>query len=479
MKNISIWNDISTKKCKKVTKDMEVDTLIIGGGMTGISALYHLKKEGRSATLVERNTCGRGVTSRSTAKITFLQEKMYMRLRSTLNDGVADKYLKSQIEAMQMLKNMIDSERIECDLNEADSYIFTNVKSNVHKIESEYDFLKRNNVPAELVAELPFNEKFKKALRVSGTYVFHPLKYIEGMKKTLEGDIYEDTKVESISKEGEYYISHCGGFKIKSRRVIIATHYPFFLTPFLAPLKSHMETSYLGATKVSSIQNLSAINIDRPCISLRYQSDESNKYMIYLYRSYITSNIGSISKNIGRLKEKYDMEYIWSNKDVITNDGLPYVGSVDRDNTFLIATGYNTWGMTNGTLAGKILSDIVCERENEYIKLFSLNRHLNLGVIVRFPLDLCCSGKAYMVSNRFNSNNRNIEYRKVDGQNILVYKDEDGQEHTVLNRCPHMKCGLVFNEIEKTWDCLCHGSRYDIDGKCIEGPSNDDISFEL
>ena len=190
-------------------------------------------------------------------------------------------------------------------------------------------------------------------------------------------------------------------------------------------------------------------------------------------------NVKSIKDNFEDLKKKDNFDYIWSNKDIITNDYLPLIGKIDEDDDgVLIACGYNTWGMTNATLAGMVLRDIILKRQNKYIELLRPDRLLSWNKVVRFFPDAYGSVKAILKSGKGNVNNKNVIYTKLDGKNVAIYKDENNKEHIVLNRCPHMKCGLVFNEVEKTWDCLCHGSRYDIDGKCIEGPSNQDITFK-
>ena len=134
--------------------------------------------------------------------------------------------------------------------------------------------------------------------------------------------------------------------------------------------------------------------------------------------------------------------------------------------------------MTNGTLAGKIISDIILKKNNPYIEIFSPHRSINLNKIIRFPIDLSCNIKSFIKSNKNNVNNSKVIYKKINEIDVAVYKDDDGKEHIVLNRCPHMKCGLLFNEVEKTWDCMCHGSRFDIDGNVIEGPSNYNITFK-
>ena len=145
MKKASIWMNIKDIHCDKLDKDMEVDVLIVGGGITGLSTLFELQNSNLKTILVERNMCGHGVTSRSTAKITYLQEQIYMNLRRSSYDK-ASQYLKSQIEAVSRLKDIIIKNHIDCVLKEVSSYIFTNEKKNVAKLESEYDFLINNHI---------------------------------------------------------------------------------------------------------------------------------------------------------------------------------------------------------------------------------------------------------------------------------------------------------------------------------------------
>ncbi|MCI8460477.1 MAG: FAD-dependent oxidoreductase, partial [Bacilli bacterium] len=169
-----------------------------------------------------------------------------------------------------------------------------------------------------------------------------------------------------------------------------------------------------------------------------------------------------------------ELKYRWSNIDIITNDYLPYIGEI-KDNLYL-ATGYNTWGMTNGSLAGEIISDLILNRNNQYSDLFNPKRSLKL---TKLPSIIGSSIKGYKegITKNFQTN-KNITYNELDGRKIATYQDEKGIKHSVYLKCPHLKCNLIFNEVEKTWDCPCHGSRFNIDGKCLEGPSNYDISVD-
>ncbi len=478
MKKQSIWKEIKTKSCPPLTENIETDVLIIGGGITGMSILYHLKSSNFSVILVERNTCGHGVTSKSTAKITYLQDNTIMNIANFKTEETAQKYLESQIHATELLKDIITREQIDCDLEPASSYLFTNTKRGVKKLRELKEHLE---AVGEVVCDCqhtPFAEPFTKALKVDDTYVFHPLKYVNFMKEKFSSHVYENTKVDKIIKEQDHYIVTANGHSIRAKRVVLANHYPYFLIPYLFPLKSHIEVSYLGARSVEQFAPYSAINIDKPTKSLRFHRGDESDYELQLLNSYTSCNVANIKSHFEELENIGTFDYVWSNNDIITGDYMPYIGPLDaKDKTFLIATGYNTWGMTNATLAGELIADILNDQENEYENLFSPTR-LGLSKIIRYPIDLACSAKAYAISNKTNPNNKKVIYTKINGQSVAIYEDPNGVKHTVLNRCPHMKCGIVLNEVEGTWDCLCHGSRFDLDGKCLEGPSNYDISFD-
>lgn len=168
----------------------------------------------------------------------------------------------------------------------------------------------------------------------------------------------------------------------------------------------------------------------------------------------------------------FSPDYIWSNIDIMTNDNLPYIGEI-KDNMF-ISTGYNTWGMTNGILGGYIVSELIKGNNSMYSELFNPNRNI-VGNVLEIVKNSYYSIEG--IINGFLNKNNNVEYKKIDGVSIAIYKDAEG-EHIVYRKCPHMGCNLIFNEVEKTWDCPCHGSRFDIDGKCISGPANRDISYK-
>ena len=484
LKNYSIWSEEIKNKYSKLEKDIEVDVLIVGGGMTGISTAYHLKDSNLKVCLVEKNNIGSGVTSKTTGKLTYLQENIYSKLKNYHGYDKTKLYLESQKDAINLVKDIIDKEQINCNFEKVKSYTFTNRESN--KYSKEKDISKKLKINFEETNTLPNKEKVYNAFYVDDTYVFHPIKYINSLANICNKnniDIYENTCILSIVKEKNYYVCKTQNNIIKTKNVVFAIHYPYFLIPFETPLKTYIEKSYIEAFKVDKNYMYSAISISKPTISTRFYSDKDKSYQIYLSNSHNTCIHDNDLKNFYKLikQNNNEPEYLWSNKDIITNDYLPFIGSLKNDNSMLIGTGYNTWGMTNGSLAGKILSDIILNKENKYIELFNPKRSINLGKTINFPIILGSNILSFSKSKIYKQKSwysNNVKFEKRNGKNIAIYTDEKKREHIVYNLCPHLKCSLIFNEIERTWDCPCHGSRFDIDGNSIEGPSNYNISYK-
>ncbi len=439
MKKTSIWLDNKYKSYPKLTRNKKVDVLIIGGGITGISTLYNLKDSNLKVALVEQNKIGYSTTGKSTGKLTFLQNDLLDKIRNKCDDKTASKYLKSQLDAIDKVTKVIKKEKISCNLEEVDSYLYTNNTNEIENIKDLERFLKANSIKV-------YNDKAKLleskyTINVKNTYIFNPIKFIHGLIKETD-DIYEDTSIKKIEKKDNIYICHTEKNTIEAKYVVIASHYPYFTIPYLFPMKTSLEKSYLSASRYK-IEPFSLISYSNPFISMRTYED----YLVYLSNSHSVNTDTCDKKNFNELLKKIrdlnlEPEYLWSNIDVMTNDGMPIIGTL-KDN-ILIATGYNTWGLATSFLAGTIIKDIITNKENEYINLFDPNRvSLSLGSII-----------------------------KSLGGYIKGMKN--GTEYT----CPHLGCKLIYNEIEKAFDCPCHGSRFDEQGKCISAPANKNIKID-
>lgn len=480
----SIWSDIKREDSySKLNENISCDVLIIGGGITGISTAYHLCDKDLKIVLVDRSIITNSTSAKNTGKITYLQGNIYTKIKNLYNLEKAKMYLNSQKEAIRLIDGIINKENINCDYQKQKSILFATSLKEKKLIQKEKELLTKMGIKVEEEKSPVYN------ISVNDTYYFHPVKYLLSLAKIISEKnvtIYENTLIRNIEEKDNFYLTSTKNYKIKSKYVVIATHYPFFLIPLFFPLKGYIEKSYLSASLVNNNNNnnnnyTSGITPNKGSISFRFHNTNNNNYFIYLNGTHKLMNKYNNRKNFNNLsnlllKKNIIPNYMWSNCDIITNDYLPYIGKVK--NNLFIGTGYNTWGITNGTIAGKIISDLILNNKNIYSDIFNPNRSTPLMSILT---DVISSAKPY-IENKIIKNKNYLKGRvlftKIKGKDVGIYYDDNNKKHIVYNKCPHLKCNLIFNEIEKTWDCPCHSSRFDLDGFCIKGPSNYDITHK-
>lgn len=487
MKNRSIWKEnVKNKSLSSLNKNIECDILIIGGGMAGLSTAYFLSDSDKEIVLIDKDKCAEGASSKNTGKLTFMQELIYQKLEKNYSEEIADLYLKSQKEAISLVLNIINDNDIDCNLLKQDAYVFINKDKDKNKLKGEVAFYKRNNINCDIIDKIPLNFSVVQGIKTKESYSFNPYKFLVAVKNILNDKIkiYENTRAISVEREGDYYLIKTKNDNIiRSKYVVIATQYPFFIIPYFTPLKTMVEKSFIvsGNSKVNDFQ---AISEGKPTFSFNYYSEKEG-YLLYSRRSHsVTTNLDT-REDRDEIVEEYKKyfkdtpEYYFQNHDLMTYDYMPFIGKIDNYNMFVL-TGFNKWGNTNGVIGGKLISDLILNKENDYIELFNPKRNLsilkiknltvyNTMVMSRYILNKIVSSKSY-----YDSRVR-IEY--INGNKCGIYTDDKG-EHIVSNICPHMKCNLVFNYVDKTWDCPCHASRFDIDGNVIYGPSVYDIKIK-
>lgn len=490
MENKSLWlYSMRFTKNPSLEEDIDTDVLIIGGGMAGLNTAYFLMNSGKKVTIIEKDTCGKGVSAHTTGKLTFLQEDVYHKIKENYDEETALKYLESQKEAIRLLRTIVSKNNIACDLDNTSSYIFTNELSKIECIKKEEEFFDKNNIHYKTGSKLPINFPSLYALKSNISSFFHPVKYMLQLKKILMHNginIYEDTRATDIDREKDTYLVKANNHTIKAKYVVVCTHYPFFINPFFTPFKTTVERSYIVSSVINHYKKMQAISLDNPIYSMRYHQDKKKNYLIFLSNSHNINQKYNSSLEYHDLFEKYknyfdgDIKYYWTNHDVMTYDHLPLVGKID-DYNLMIMTGFNTWGMTNSVIGAKVIRDIILNKENEYISLFYPKRSLSKDKIKNLLLYNFSSSKSYIL-NKLNKNHtfykEDVYVLKKDGKSYGIYIDKKGKRHTVYNTCPHMKCSLVFNYMDKTWDCPCHASRFDMDGNLLYGPSVFDIKVE-
>ena len=463
MKNYSVWNEYLKNSFKELNEDIECDVLIIGGGISGILTAFNLRDTNLKVVLVERNRIGSGITSKMTAKVTILQD-----ILTKISNNNLKLYLKSQIDGFNILKNNIERLNIECDFIKNDSYLYTNKKSNlkkIKKIENLFNELKINykeeNIPIKELNSLL-------SIKIDNSYVINPIKYINSLVNNLSNiSIYENTNIIEVTKEKKVYISKTNNNKIIAKKIIFATNYPYFIKPLLFPLKVRLEKSLILYGNSNYKEKFNLINIDKDIYSIRFYKNK----MIYLSNSKYLSHSNNIKdfKTLINNKLIKNIDNYWSNIDIITNDYLPIIGKVFND--MYIITGFNSWGILSSHIGASMLASIILNKKKylKYKELFDPRRKITFQKVTNSSINIFENMNGYFKG--MITKNKSIFYSK----NEAMYIDRKGYCYTVKRKCPHMKCNLIFNEIESSWDCPCHGSRFDIQGNIISGPSKYDI----
>lgn len=478
MKNYPIWDSNKKLNLNNELNINDVDVLIIGGGITGVTTAYFLMNSNKKILLIDKDKICNGATYRSTAKISYLQKDIYQKLEKTYNYKTSKLYYESQKEAISLLKDIITKEKISCNLEKCKSYLFSTKEKNINKIKKEKDILEKFGAKCYESNSLPIPYKIESAFYVEDTYIFNPKKYTENLSSILNDNvnILENTIAFNITKNNDLFKTITNKGEITSKIVVVATHYPFFIFPNILPLRNYINREYINTGKYKIKDNFTAINIDKDTESIRFYKDN----IIYVSNNHrLTNNIDyqrMYEKSRNDFKKKFmtDVEYSWMNQDLMTNDYLPIIGQTKQSlKNLYIATGFNAWGMTNGIISSKIISDLIKGKSNKYKNLFTPNR-INMIGVLNSIIDVASYAKVY-IQTLFPK--RDYVYTiMIKGEKYFLYIDNSGKKHYVKTKCPHMKCNLVLNKEELTWDCPCHGSRFDIDGNIIEGPTKNDIT---
>ncbi len=487
MKRESYWLNEKKNFDFEIKENINTDVLIIGGGMSGIMTAYELSKDTNiNITVVDAGKLARNISAKTSAKITPLHNLMYQDIEKIHGLNKAKNYYNSQVEAMNYIVDTIQTENIDCDLTKENNYMFSETDSGTTKLTKEIDTLSRMKVKFSTVDKLPIDIKIKKAIKYEGNYLFHPIKYlnkiIEIISKRKNVTILENYKAINYKKgDNNYYIYFDNDKVIKSKYVVVSTHYPIFNLIGLYPGKLYQEKSYLLAFKSDKKINGMYINTEKPVKSLRY----NNNTIILVGNSHTAGQkvnykqkTDSLIKEAKKIDKNAKITNVWTNQDVMSIDYLPFIGQYSRftPNMF-VQTAFHTWGMTNSHVAALLVSREILNKKNPFKYLYNPLRFSHINSIVE---SIKIIGKSIngLIISRITTNSSELDKIKKNEGAIVNYKGvcygayNNGDEYLLVKpNCTHTHCFMQWNSDEKTWDCKCHGSRFDIYGKVIEGPA--------
>lgn len=470
----SIWNN---KEClgdrQELIGSLNTDVLIIGAGMAGILTAYYLNDRGLDVVVVEKNGIAQGVTGNTTAKITSQHGLIYDKLIEKQGKDIAEKYGKANEEAINAYEKIINDRNINCHFKRLSSYLYST--SDTSALKNEADAACSIGIKVEFTdkTELPF--EVKGAVRFDNQAQFNPLEFIKGLADDIT--IYENTKVIGVKRHTAY--TDMG--TITAKHIVFCTHYPFINVPGLFFLRQHQERSYVLALKNVPELNGMYYGIDEDGLSFR----SAKGCMLLGGGSHRTGQVVDsqvYSNLIIKAKEYYPKAEeitFWSAQDCVTHDNIPFIGRYSYLRPYwYVATGFKKWGMTSSMIAAMIISDIICGRSNPYVEVFTPQRIRLKASIVNTLKDIGVSiknlSKGYFhlpLKELKDLPEGQAKIVRIGLKRYGVYKDENKKIHKISVKCPHLGCELQWNPNELSWDCPCHGSRLDYDGKILDGPA--------
>lgn len=429
----SLWNETVTRHdFPTLESDIETDVLIIGGGIAGILTAYFLQQNDVPYILVEKDRICGGTTGNTTAKITFQHGLCYHKMLQNSGLERADMYL--QANRMAFGKYAALCREIDCGYEIKKNYVYAT--DDRQKLEDEISALSKIGYNAVFAKDLPLPINTVGAVCFEDQAQFHPLRFLYAVAKGL--NIYEHTFVREM--EGTTAVTDRA--RISAGKVIVTTHFPMINKHGSYFLKLYQHRSYV--TALENAQNVDGMYVDesRTGFSFRNYGD----LLLLGGGGHRTGKSGGNWDELRQFaREQYPRateRYFWAAQDCMSLDHIPYIGRYSKNTADLYtASGFNKWGMTGAMLSAVLLSDRICGRYNGFEEAFDPSRS-----IIRPQLFV----------NGFESI-----------KNLLT---------PTKKRCPHLGCALKWNPAEHSWDCACHGSRFDESGKVLDNPANGDLT---
>lgn len=428
----SLWRkDVEMPSFSTLEGDVKTDVLIIGGGIAGILTAHFLHEKGVPYILVEKNRICSGTTQNTTAKITSQHGLVYHKLLNDYSTEKAEMYYRANEKALAEYKKLCNG--IECDFETKDNYVYS--VSDRKVLEKEMTALSKIGCKARFCDSVPLPINTAGAVSFSNQAQFHPLKFLGNIAKKL--NIFEHTFVREMKGNTAF----TDRAVINAKNVIVATHFPFINKHGLYSLKLYQHRSYVIALKNAQVMNGMYVDESKNGLSFRNYGD----FLLLGGGSHRTGKDGGNWAELRKVVAKYyqsssEIAY-WAAQDCMSLDSMPYIGGYSANtHRLFVASGFNKWGVTGAMVAAKILCDCVTENKNEYAQLFLPDRNM-----LRPQLLLNAVESA-------------IGFVGFTGK-----------------RCPHLGCSLKWNKAEHSWDCPCHGSRFDEDGMVLDNPANGNL----
>jgi glycine/D-amino acid oxidase-like deaminating enzyme/nitrite reductase/ring-hydroxylating ferredoxin subunit len=472
------------------SRDVSAEAAVVGGGIVGLTTAVLLQRAGCSVVLLEAARSGQQVTGGSTAKVTSQHGLIYRYLTDRFGADAAGVYARSNQAALAWIAEQVSERNIDCDFERCAAYTYALSEEQAGAVEREVEAASSAGLPARLVREVNLPFPVRAAVCFDGQAQFHPVKYLNALAaEFLErgGRLHESSRVVDVEAGRPCTVVTSQG-RVRADDVVVATNIPildrggYFGRAF--PYRHLCIAAPVDKARVPEGMFISA---DRPTRSIRSAPwSDTQRLMVFIGEAFPTGKADTEDKlrSIAAYAREHfgvtEPQFRWGNQDFYSADRIPYVGPVlPGVSQVRVATGFNAWGITAGTVAAMILSDDVLGERNEWAALYDSRR---LGLrggareLVGKNLDVAASWIAQRLQTPPEKAPASIRpgeatVMKLRGKPAAAYRDQEGVLHMLDARCTHMGCHVRWNAAERSWDCPCHGSRFDVDGSILHGPA--------
>lgn len=494
----SSWQtlDVPTLPPSSANLDEVFDVAIIGGGITGTTTALLLQEAGKKSILLEARSLGFGTTSGTTAHLNTYIDTYWHVLEKKFGKDGARLTANAVKEAVTLAHELADRHDIVCDFMFRDGFVFSSTPEESAQLDEMAEAAGRAGIPVNFSPEIPFPAPFKKCLVFPRQAQFHPMKYLYGLAgRFLEagGAILENHRVTDIKGQDNYYFLQTAAAPVRARRVVYATHLPpgvNLLHFYCAPYRSYV----LGLQLENGDEYPGSLLYDmqEPYHYIRTQHIEGKNYLMLGGADHKTGEpadprnpfeqLEDYARKLFRVKS---VDFRWSSQYYVPADGLPYIGHLPgKIGPVYVATGFGGNGITFGSLAAKILSDLIVRGSSPYEDLFRPGRvkpvagfknfvKENSQVIKHFIADRIVPAELESLAELAPGEAMITNYKD---RKLAVYRDPAGEIRALDPVCPHAKCFVQWNKAENSWDCPCHGSRFSPDGRVLTGPAVSELN---
>ena len=476
------------------TRFWSFDVVIVGAGITGLSTALKLQQEGKKCLVAEAATIGFGTSGGTTAHLNTFMDSSYADIEKNFSERDALLVCQAAKDAITLVEKNISTFNISCDFERKDGYLYSQDDKQTKELDEILEASRRAGCDVDYVDSIPLDIPFQKAISFKGQAQFHPTKYLNGLAQAFEeagGVILENCRVAGVKElEGSLEVQTPAA-TVTAGHLVYATHVPPGVN--LLHFRNAAYRSYVLAILLdnNAYPEGLAYDMEDPYHYYRTQVINGQNYLIAGGEDHKTGDEENTEFCFHKL-ESYLRQYFtfsevafkWSSQYYEPADGLPYIGHLPGNpSTVFTATGYSGNGMIYSHVAAMLLTDIIQQRENNLQALFDPERVKLLAgfssvvkesadVVAKFVSKFYDHTKIKELDEIVNDDGKIIKF----GDDVMaVYRDTSGILHAVHPACTHINCHVTWNNTEKSWDCPCHGSRFDMDGKVLTAPARKNL----